>query len=319
MNKRNTFLYLKSNSGVFDTESRFYRFDLINPIIAKPDELINLRATEIEVPISYYNIGTFNNYFRIDFDLDGGGIGLFQHTVPVGNYTAAELTTELNTISPIVVNSDDVGNVTFSLTTTFNTKTSKFSFVIAKTAGSAVDIDDVQYFNNTTYTNYISQVVGIPSQSINVSSASHTKIADNVCDLNRTNNIYLESDMLLESRNTIGDKAGILSKIQMAGDLFTIVHWQNTNHEDLTLDKRDTYIDHINLRLVTEDKGQNIDFNGAIWTATLLFSFIKKDSLVLGKEIIDDNYKSLLYTIDNKENEELNIDCDDTYSIDSIN
>jgi len=285
MDKRNTFLYLKSNSGVFDTESRFYRFDLVNPIVARPDELIQVQATEIEVPISYYNIGTFNNYFRIDFDLDGGGIGLFEHTVPVGNYTAAELVTELNTISSIVVNSDDVGNVTFSLTTSFNTKTSKFSFVIAKTAGSAVDIDDVQYFNNTSYTNYISQVVGIPSQSINVSSATSTKVADNVCDLNRTNNIYLETDMSLESRNTIGEKSGILSKIQMSGDLFTIVHWQNNSGENITLDKKDNYLDHVNLRLVTENKEQNIDFNGAEFTITLLFSFIKKEPMLLGDDI----------------------------------
>jgi len=285
MDKRNTFLYLKSNSGVFDTESRFYRFDLVNPIVARPDELIQVQATEIEVPISYYNIGTFNNYFRIDFDLDGGGIGLFEHTVPVGNYTAAELVTELNTISSIVVNSDDVGNVTFSLTTSFNTKTSKFSFVIAKTAGSAVDIDDVQYFNNTSYTNYISQVVGIPAQSINVSAATSTKVADNVCDLNRTNNIYLESDLSLESRNTIGERSGILSKIQMSGDLFTIVHWQNNSGENITLDKKDNYLDHVNLRLVTENKEQNIDFNGAEFTITLLFSFIKKEPMLLGDDI----------------------------------
>jgi len=285
MDKRNTFLYLKSNSGVFDTESRFYRFDLVNPIVARPDELIQVQSTEIEVPISYYNIGTFNNYFRIDFDLDGGGIGLFQHTVPVGNYTAAELVTELNTISSIVVNSDDVGNVTFSLTTSFNTKTSKFSFVIAKTAGSAVDIDDVQYFNNTSYTNYISQVVGIPAQSINVSAATSTKVADNVCDLNRTNNIYLESDLSLESRNTIGERSGILSKIQMSGDLFTIVHWQNNSGENITLDKKDNYLDHVNLRLVTENKEQNIDFNGAEFTITLLFSFIKKEPMLLGDDI----------------------------------
>jgi len=285
MDKRNTFLYLKSNSGVFDTESRFYRFDLVNPIVARPDELIQVQATEIEVPISYYNIGTFNNYFRIDFDLDGGGLGLFQHTVPVGNYTAAELVTELNTISSIVVNSDDVGNVTFSLTTSFNTKTSKFSFVIAKTAGSAVDIDDVQYFNNTTYTNYISQVVGIPAQSINVSAATSTKLADNVCDLNRTNNIYLESNLSLESRNTLGERSGILSKIQMSGDLFTIVHWQNNSGENITLDKKDNYLDHVNLRLVTENKEQNIDFNGAEFTITLLFSFIKKEPMLLGDDI----------------------------------
>ena len=300
MDKRNTFLYLKSNSGVFDTESRFYRFDLVNPIVARHDELIQVQSTEIEVPISYYNIGTFNNYFRIDFDLDGGGIGLFQHTVPIGNYTALELVTELNTISPIVVNSDDVGNVTFSLTTSFNTKTSKFSFVIAKTAGSAVDIDDVQYFNNTSYTNYISQVVGIQSQLINVSAASHTKIADNVCDLNRTNNIYLETDMLLESRDTLGQKSGILSKIQMSGDLFSIVHWQNNANEYITLDKRDRYLDHINLRLVTEDKGQNIDFNGAEWTLTLLFSFIKKEPLLLGDDIQNEVItKQIISTIDN--------------------
>jgi len=233
----------------------------------------------------------------------------------VGNYTAAELVTELNTIVNIVVNSDDVGNVTFSLTTSFNTRTSKFSFVIAKTVGSAVDIDDVQYFNNTSYTNYISQVVGVSAQSINVSAASHTKVADDVCDLNRTNNIYLETDMLLESRDTLGQKSGILSKIQMSGDLFSIVHWQNNANEYITLDKRDRYLDHINLRLVTEDKGQNIDFNGAEWTLTLLFNFIKKEPLLLGDDIQNEVItKQIISTIDNDDDDECGY-----YSDNSIN
>lgn len=286
MDKRNTFLYLKSNSGVFDTESRFYRFDLVNPIIAKPDELIQVRATEIEVPVSYYNIDTFNNYFRIDF---GAGLarGLFEHTVPVGNYTASQIVTELDTISNIIINSGGA-LTTFGLTTLFDTKTSKFTFAISKVSGSAVDIIDVQYFNDTTYTNYISQVVGIPAQAINVNDATHLKVADNVCDLNRTNNIYLESDLSLESRNTLGEKSGILSKIQMSGDLFSIVHWQNNANEYITLDKKDNYLDHVNLRLVTENKSQDIDFNGAEWTATLLFSFIKKEPMLLGDEITNE-------------------------------
>lgn len=298
MDKRNTFLYLKSNSGVFDTESRFYRFDLVNPIVSRPDELIQVQATEIEVPVSYYNIDTFNNYFRIDF---GAGLarGLFEHTVPVGNYTASQIVTELDTISNIIINSGGA-LTTFSLTTLFDTKTSKFSFVITKVSGSDVDIIDVQYFNDTTYTNYISQVVGVPAQTINVSDATHIKIADNVCDLNRTNNIYLETDMLLESRDTLGQKSGILSKIQMSGDLFSIVHWQNNANEYITLDKRDRYLDHINLRLVTENKSQNIDFNGAEWTLTLLFNFIKKEPILLGDDIQNEIItKQIISTFEN--------------------
>lgn len=282
---RNTHLYLKSNSGVFDTDSRFYRFDLVNPIVARKGELINVRATEIEVPISYYNITEENNYFKVTISVAGGGTNFFQHEVPIGNYTATELETELNTIGNIALVSDDEGVVNYNITFTFTARTSKFGVSVARASGGIVNISTIEY-NDESKTNYIGDIIGIPSQRITgINQGSHVKIADNVCDLNVTNNIYLETDLLLESRNTKGEKSGILAKIQMAGGFFSIVHYQNNDGADILLDKKDIYLDHINLRLVGDNQSSLIDFNGAEWTATLLFSFMKRPELTLGTEI----------------------------------
>ena len=296
MNKRNTFLYLKSDNGIFNTDTNFYRFDLVNPIIARPDELINVRASEIEVPVSYYNINKYNKLFHVEFLVNPGSqIGTFTRTLTEGNYTAREVEEELNQIANLTV----IGRV-FKIVSLFDAKTSKFNFTISKVSGTTCSIAEVFFFTNTANTNYINKIVGVTPVVIESDAESVTHVADKTCDLNRTNNIYLETDLTLESRNSLGERSGILSKIQMSGELFSIVHWQNNTNEDITLSEKDKYLDHVNIRLVTEDKEEIIDFNGADWSLTLLFSFIKKDPMVLGQNLETQTInRPILSTIDN--------------------
>jgi len=296
MNKRNTFLYLKSDNGNFNTDTNFYRFNLVNPIVARPDELINVRASEIEIPVSYYNINNYNNRFYVECTVNpGSNTAVFTQSIPEGNYTARELESQLNEIANVSVTPG-----TFKIVSLFDAKTSKFNFTISKVSGITCSIDEVRFFKNTAYTNYIDKIVGLTPVVFVSSGESVTRISDKVCDLNRTNNIYLETDLTIESRNSVGERSGILSKIQMSGELFSIVHWQNNTNEDITLSQKDKYIDHINLKLVTEDKEQLINFNGADWTVTLLFSFIKKDPMLLGENIETESInRPILSTINN--------------------
>lgn len=266
---RNIYLYLKSSSAIFDNDSKYYRFDLVNPIIAKHDELINIRLLEAEIPISYYNITSFNNYFRIEFSFSpGSGSGVFEHTIPIGNYSATELLAELNTIADVTVLSR-----VFRLTTLFDSKTSKFNFTIAKISGILVSITELAFFSNTLYSNYINKAVGVVPIIYETTGESIIFIAQNVCDLNRTNNIYIESDKVFETRNFTGEKTNIVGKVQMAGSAFSIVHYQNKSNEPIQYKKQNKYLDHINLRLVTENKEHNIDFNGSEFTLSFLFTF----------------------------------------------
>lgn len=300
-NKRNTFIYLKSNSSVFNEDTQFYRFDFVNPIVAKKGELINVRATEIEVPISYYNITSNNNLFQIKITLADAETGEFTKTISEGNYNANTLLTELNTTANITVSSSE-----FSITITYNSLSGKYTFAIARVSGATVNISSIEPFSGSE-TNYMNNVLGLSDTSItSVNATSKSFTSANVCDLNFTNNIYLETDLLLESRNTLGEKSGILAKIQMNGSPFDIIHYQNNTNEDITLYKKDIYLDHINLRLVGDLQKHNINFNGAEWTLTLLFSFTKKDKLELGDEILSDDINNTVHTIGIDDDEE---DC----------
>lgn len=289
---RNIFLYLKSSTAILDPDSRFHRFDLINPIIAKHDELINIRLVEAEIPISYYNITSSNNYFRVEFAFSpGSGAGVFEHTVPNGNYSASELLTELNTIADVTVLGRD-----FRIVTLFDSKTSKFNFTISKVSGILVSITELSFFNNVLYSNYVNKVVGVIPNTLVTTGESVTFVAQNVCSLGGTRNIYIESDKVFETRNFIGEKNGIIDKVQMDGGAFSIVHYQNKTNHSIQYDRKNNYLDHINLRLVGEDREQEIDFNGSEFTLSFLFTFTK-DKMLLGDEIEEENVNEQVHKI----------------------
>lgn len=295
-NKRNTFLYLKSNSGTYNNETGFFRWSFVNPIVARKNELINIRVAEAEIPVSYYNIDTTlnNNSFTAVVVLSDNSSRTFTKTISPGNYTASDLASQITAIADVT---------DYGITMTFSEITSKFSITIQRVSGS-LDIKSILIADETAS---IHKVIGFDSSvSINLDGegkSSHTEVASKVCDLSPSNNLYLETDLLLESRDTLGRKSGILSKIQIFGDFFSIVHFQNNSNEDITLDRKDTYLDHIDLRFVFEDTSKIINFNGAEFTITLLFSFIKKDALLLGDEITTDGYKPYIDTINQEDDE----------------
>tara|TARA_R100001198_G_C5232031_1_gene210924 strand:- start:403 stop:1311 length:909 start_codon:yes stop_codon:yes gene_type:complete len=289
---RNIYLYLKSSSATLDPDSRFHRFDLINPIIAKHDELINIRLVEAEIPISYYNITSSNNYFRVEFAFSpGSGSGVFEHTVPIGNYSATELLAELNTIADVTVLGRD-----FRIVTLFDSKTSKYNFTISKVSGILVSITEIAFFTNVLYTNYINKAVGVVPITLVTTGESVTFVAQNVCSLGGTRNIYIESDKVFETRNFIGEKTNIVGKVQMSGGAFSIVYYQNKTNQPIQYERKNKYLDHINLRLVGENREESIDFNGSEFTLAFLFTFTK-DKMLLGDEIEEENVNQQVHKI----------------------
>ncbi len=289
---RNIYLYLKSSSATLDPDSRFHRFDLINPIIAKHDELINIRLVEAEIPISYYNITSSNNYFRVEFSFSpGSGSGVFEHTLPIGNYSATELLAELNTIADVTVLGRD-----FRIVTLFDSRTSKYNFTISKVSGILVSITELSFFSNALYSNYISKIVGVVPITYETIGESITFIAQNVCSLGGTRNIYIDSDKVFETRNFTGEKTNIVGKVQMAGSAFSIVYYQNKTNQPIQYERKNKYLDHINLRLVGENREENIDFNGSEFTLAFLFTFTK-DKILLGDEIEEENVNVQVHKI----------------------
>ena len=276
MGRNNTFVYLKSNNGVLDEVSRYYRFDFVNPISCnRKKELINVKVCEGEIPLTYYNINSQNNKFKLKITLADGQTGIFSKTFDVGNYNSDHIITELNALADVTA-----GSNTLSLVVSLDENTYKFNFVITSNSSNITEVEHVN--NSTCY-----KLLGLNHQTFTNSSSSITITGDNVIDFNETNNIYVETDLSLPSLDTNGKKKGILGKIQMSGNFFDIIHWNNTTDAEITLDRKHHYLDHINIRLVGEDNERNIEFNGAEWTLTLLFSFIDKYETGIGEEVED--------------------------------
>ena len=103
---RNTLVYLKSSSAVYNSETKFYRWNFMNPIQARKDELITTQVLEAEFPVSYYNVDSTNNEFELVVileDVDGTG-GVFYtetytKTLTPKQYTASQIASEIDAIA----------------------------------------------------------------------------------------------------------------------------------------------------------------------------------------------------------------------------
>jgi len=291
---RNTLVYLKSSSAVYNSETKFYRWNFMNPIQARKDELITTQVLEAEFPVSYYNVDSTNNEFELVVileDVDGTG-GVFYtetytKTLTPKQYTASQIASEI----------DAIADKTHStLNCSYDNRTGIMTLVVNATAAEPSDaVISVSIGKDCT----CRRLIGFSDlQTISgaLGQAQLRLIGESVVDLNKTNNVYIETDLLLESRNTNGEKSGILAKIQINRKFLDLVHYQSANTIPIELGRKDTYLDHLDLRMV-DDVNESINFNGSnSFSVTLLFSYVKKDKLLLGDEIVSED---ILPIIDN--------------------
>lgn len=283
---RNTFVFLKSDTSVLDNVTKFHRFDFVNPIQAKADELIQVQVSEIEIPLTYYNVTDENNVFDLKVTFSDDATDTLNKSFDLQNLTINDIVSEISAIT---------GNDS-SLTAEFITKSGKLKITATATTGKTVSRLEI------TALTTCNKLIGF----VNTLSGTGSSITgDKLIDTNKTNNIYLETDLLLENRNSIGEKSGILTKTQMNGRFMDIIMDRPFADISMLLNKKDRYLDHINLRLV-DDKNNSIDFNGHEFTVTLIFSFIKMDKLMLGELEEADDYKPFINTI----NTDLDEICD---------
>jgi len=292
---RNTLLFLKNKSATYDSDTKFYRWELINPIQARKDELLTCQVIEAEIPKTYYNVNSTNNVFSLtvvttDNDTSTDYTHTFSLTLASKNYSAIELASEINGIS----------NSTYaSIASNFNNQTGKITITLG-----VLDVADVVTSATFSASNTCGRLIGyVSTTSKSGSSSTLTFEGDRIVDLNLTNNVYIETDLLLESRNTRGEKSGILAKVQMNGAFLSLVHYQTAHNLPIELGRKDTYLDHIDLRFV-DDNDNSIEFNGDNdLTITLLFNYIKKDKLLLGEEIQVYEHQPFINTINQDEEE----------------
>tara|TARA_R100000988_G_C3998076_1_gene167064 strand:+ start:949 stop:1878 length:930 start_codon:yes stop_codon:yes gene_type:complete len=282
---RNTLLYLKSNASTFNTDINFNRWLLTNPIQARKDELLTIQVIEAEFPITYYNVDATNNVFEcvvITDDVDDGASNedhteTYTLTLETRNYTAAQLAATI----------DAIGDKTHStLNCAYDKKTGKMILTATSTTAEPSDSSTkITIGANSTCNRLIGFSVGQTKTQPNTGNTALPMEGDNIVDMNRTNNIYIETDLMLDSRDTDGNRSGILAKVQQNKKFLDVCHYQTGHNLPLELDRKDTYLDHIDLRIL-DDNNIPIDFNGDNnYSITLLFSYIKKEKLLLGEEV----------------------------------
>lgn len=290
---RNTLLFLKNKSATYDSDTKFYRWKLMNPIQARKDELLSVQVIEAEIPKTYYNVNSTNNVFSLNVVSRNTSsaqdyTSTFTLTLTSKNYSAVELASQISNIA----------DATYaSISCAFDNQTGKITITLGGLGGA--DQVTSATFNAS---NTCGRLIGFVSTTTKTGNQSTLVFeGDRIVDLNLTNNIYIETDLLLESRNTRGEKSGILAKVQMNGAFLSLIHYQTSHNLPIELGRKDTYLDHIDLRFV-DDNDVAINFNGDNdLTITLLFNYIKKDKLLLGEEIVTKEHQPLINIINQEE------------------
>ena len=252
----NEYIYLNSYYSEFNDTTKYHRFNLTKPIIGDRNN-ISLRLSEAEIPLSYYNVLTgYNDTFSCKMTIQSGESAIYNVTLPQKNYTATQLKNKINASLSSQNRSGLFGD--FTLQVDYDTQTLKFVLTGAKTAGND-DIRKIEVMSSTTAL----RLLGVTNSLSTDDTSSDTKILEfpNAVNTNRTKNIYFFTDVFdTENSNNRNDGGGILAKVQ-ANNLFnTIVSYQNESDAFISIPQQNTYIDHINIRLLDGDS-EFLDFS----------------------------------------------------------
>ena len=226
------------NNGAFLSNVEYFLTGLI-----KADEHIDkieIQLLNAQIPVSFYIINYTNNLFRIKLDTDP----IQTLTVPVGNYNANTLITELKTLINDTNFQITISQITGKLTFAHNK-----SFII---------------YNN--FTGSIGSVLGFDNNSTN-SSISNSLTTPNILNLLGIKRITVLSNEVPCSNysSNYGGACTLLASIPVEATLWGMINYHNhTNTKHLV---KVNEIERIDIQLLDE-YGNYINFNNCDWTMT---------------------------------------------------
>ena len=191
------------------------------------------------------------------------------------NYSVSQLIIAINTS----ISSQHAGN--FSLRIDYDTQTLKFVLTGAKTAGND-DIRKIEVMSSTTAL----RLLGVTNSLSTDDTSSDTKILEfpNAVNTNRTKNIYFFTDVFdTENSNNRNDGQTILAKVQAQRFFNDIVSYQNESDAFISIPQQNTYIDHINIKLLDDDS-EFLDFNRLNFTFSLVVQLTPKKAMEYDNE-----------------------------------
>lgn len=209
-------------------------FNIANPVVNNPNIVYaTIRVTHAEIPYSFYIINSNNNLLS----LSTGDI-----TIPVGNYNANTLITQLNSQFPT------------GMTITFSNSTGKFtiSYNAAFSINSSSTCGIVVGFTNGTSYN----------------SSLNAIIMPYPCNLLGTKNLYIKlSNFQFDNMNTLTKDKITLCNIPVNVPCYNLILYNNISTIG-TIIKDGTYPDKIYLE-IRDDYNTFVDFNNIEFNITM--------------------------------------------------
>ena len=277
----NEYIYLNSYYSDFNEDTKYHRFNLTKPIIGDSNN-ISLRLSEAEIPISYYNVITgYNDFFSCKMTLESGLFAIYSVHLLEKNYKISELKIAINNSLSSQNNTDTDPFSNFSLTIDHDSQTGKFTLTGTKNAGD-IKIKSIEVLATTNAL----RLLGVTNSLSTSDILSDTKTLPfpNAINTNRTKNIYFFTNVFdTENSNNRNDGGNILAKVQ-ANKLFNeIVSYQNESDALISIPKQNTYIDHINIKLLDDDS-EFLDFSRLNFTFSLVVQLTPKKSMTYEDE-----------------------------------
>ena len=271
------YIYLNSIYSIFDDETKYHKFNLNKPIIAHGNT-IQIRLSEAEIPISYYNtIAGVNDsiVFKVTYTGDNKTYNI---TIPEKNYDADEMENFLNT-SLTALDANDI-----TLRIAYDTQTLKYTLTASYTGAGSTKILKIEVVSSTA-NRTLGVTDGLTTGDISLTKATLNFL--NSANLNRTKNIFLFMKETFDTDNTNNDSNQghtILGKIQASEQFGSIVSYQNESDSFLSLPNQVTYLDHLNIKLV-DDIWSNLDFQRLNFGISLIVQYTPKKILIKNENI----------------------------------
>ena len=255
-------IHLNSEDSIYNFNKSHYHFRLKQNVMCSNKYVMRLSLKSATIPNSYYNINSTNNTLILKYDTT-------EHTIiiPVGNYNIQQLLQEFFTL--------------FSNTVGANLINVEWLHKQNKVKITSTDNKILEFLKESS----LITMLGF-TRDINHSTTSlqNFLISDNQIDLRLNDVFYIQSNI---SSNVLSfheqDKHHkTLAKIPITSQLFGVNIYQPINPNQVLIPSRS--FGDITL-IITDHKGNEIDFNNQLWSMTLEINFYKK--VIQSKTVFD--------------------------------
>jgi len=272
------YIYLNSIYSIFDNETKYHKFNLNKPIIAHGNT-IQIRVSEAEIPISYYNvIAGVNDSVVFKVTYTGNNEINYDITIPEKNYDADQMEQFLNTALTLL-DSDGI-----TLRIAYDEQTLKYTLTASYEGANPTTILKIEVVSSTA-NRTLGITDGLSTGDVNQTTATLKFL--NSANLNRTKNIFLFMKETFDTDNTNNDSNQghtILGKIQASQLFGDIVSYQNEADAFISLPSQVTYLDHINIKLV-DDIWTYLDFQRLNFGISLIVQYTPKKDIIKTENI----------------------------------